>query len=157
MTTRRDLFSAAALTFIQRGKDGDNQALALVAEYAACQQRTADVYARRDVAERAMWRRESETCPVVEACDQELTVLWDEMNALVRLSVARPVSDLRHVAAKLMVWRAESLLLGHRLELQRDVFAFSAYRDLLALSGLGEFAHPADGRTLKSALLWDGE
>lgn len=158
MPTRRHLLHLAALPLLpERGPANPRSDLALVTDYASCAARTADLYARRDKAESAMWKRREESCPIVDECDERLVVLWEEMNAIIRRSVTQPAQDLSGVVAKMAVWRAETLLLGHRLELQRDMIAFGAYQDLLRLSGMTQFAHANDQRTLAKALLWDGE
>ena len=158
MPTRRHLLHLAALPLLsERGAAQRRPDLALVSEYARCTAQTADVYARRDRAEGAMWKRGDESCAIVNECDDRLGPLWDEMNAIIRRSVTEPARDLRGVTAKMLVWRAETLLLGHRLELQRDVIAFGAYQDLLRLSGMTQFAHDQDARTFSKASLWDGE
>lgn len=158
MPTRRHLLHLAALPLLpQSAVVQPRSDLALLSDYARCAARTADLYARRDKAEGAMWKRREESCPIVDECDERLVVLWDEMNAIIRRSVTQPAQDLSGVVAKMAVWRAETLLLGHRLELQRDMIAFGAYQDLLRLSGMSQFAHASDSRTLAKALLWDGE
>lgn len=158
MPTRRHLLNLAALPLLPESAAAEPRTeLALISDYARCAARTADIYARRDRAEGAMWKRGEESCPIVDECDQRLGVLWDEMNAIIRRSVTQPAQDLSGVVAKMAVWRAETLLLGHRLELQRDVIAFGAYQGLLRLSGMTQFAHANDPRTLAKAVLWEGE
>ncbi len=158
MPTRRHLLHLAALPLLpESGAAAPNSDLALMSDYARCASRTADLYVQRDKAEGAMWKRGAESCPIVQDCDDRLSPLWDEMNAIVRRSATAPAEDLRGVAAKMLVWRAETLLLGHRLELQRDVVAFGAYQDILRLAGLTQLSHPTDARTLAKAMIWDGE
>lgn len=103
-----------------------------------------------------MWRHNSDRCPIVEECDARFRALDDEMNAIARGSIYA-ARDLRDVAAKLMVWRAETLLLGPSLELQRDAFAFATYRDVMRLAGFEALAHPLDARTSAQVQSWDGE
>jgi hypothetical protein len=157
MPTRRTILNSPALSLLSGDPEASSRKLDLVSDYTACSQRTAAVYARRDEAESAMGKCGAKRCVLVEACDQELIPLWHDMNAIIRRAVTEPARDLQEFAAKMMVWRAETVLLGHRLESERDVAAFGVYSDLLRLAGLMHLAHPLDARTRAKACLWDGE
>lgn len=159
MTTRRDIFSAPVCA-LMNGAAADDPAqpsrCSLLVSYARCHRRTAEVVSERDIAEFAMWKRDEETCPIVERCDAALSILSRDMNQIAR-AAQQPARDIREAAAKLIMWRAETLLLGPRIDLHRDVFVFAAYRDVLKLAGFETFAHPLDAQTLAQAQTWDGE
>jgi hypothetical protein len=83
-----------------------------------------------------------------EAACARAEKLHTEQARIANALINTPAATFAGVAYKLVVWRRE-VATSHRddFELAHETFTFSAYQDLLRLSGLEALAHTRDGAT----------
>ena len=84
-----------------------------------------------------------------EAACARAEALHEAQGRVANAIINTPASTLVGAAYKLVVWRREAAI-SHPDDFDgaHESFTFSAYRDLLRLSGLGALEHPHDRATL---------
>jgi hypothetical protein len=114
--------------------DADEDLLRLLADLRALQSHAAQLMDALEHRAGSHWSH-------IETLDREQDRLCDAI-------VNHPAASFRGVAHKLALWRSEAArAFPDDFDHAHESFAFSAYQDILRLTGLGALSHPNDEAT----------
>jgi hypothetical protein len=128
--------------------DADAHLAALIAEHHRFNdaiEMAQDAADEANAAERRVGGAESSR---VAALYRRVETLHHEQGGVANTILTRPAASFVGVAAKLMLWRHEAALcFEDDFDNAHESFVFSAYQDVLRLTGLQYRAHPKDRAT----------
>ena len=93
-------------------------------------------------------------CPELDVIDQKANAWYQTEKEMIRLASRTRAASVDEVVQKLILWRLMDFDRGGFDE-PRDMIPFSAYRDLLRLTGRASQTQKADEKAL--AIIWDDE
>ena len=163
MTTRRTILHGAASLIAPADFDlGNPLGLAatespfsiLIGEYRRMQDLLDGIFAARNRIEKdASYRkRKFRDCPEYAVVEQNERAWYDAERKLIRLASRTRAASIDEVIQKLILWRLVDFDRGGFDE-PRDMIPFSAYRDLLVLTGRASLTEKADEKAL--GIVWD--
>ena len=90
-------------------------------------------------------------CKVVAAIDDKLRDVYDAYDGAVETMMFAPATSLAGVAVKMAMWRRNEAREDHLMFAFPALgLPFSAYCDLLAMTGRGDLSHPQDEAVLRT-------
>lgn len=136
------------------GSMSNGKLVALLSEYRQLDGKFAQSMADLERAEQDARARDVHwnDCPKVTAAFEEEGSCLRAMTEVLRRAARTPGSGLDEVVLKLVLWRLSDAE-ADSFDNPWDMLSFSAYRDLLTLTGHEALAHPADEEA--RAALWD--
>ena len=147
MTTRRDAisFGVASLLPEKHALAPDRALASLVAEHAHFE---GEILAAEDAAD--AFRHSAGACALArEAACARAEALHMAQGRVANAIINLPAASFAGVAYKLILWRREAAIsFPDDFDAAHESFTFSAYRDLLRLTGLEALAHVHDQATL---------
>lgn len=163
MTTRRTILKGAASLIAPADFDHVNAADLsatespfgiLIGEYRHMLDQLDGLFAARNRIEKAALARTGHVngCPELEVIEQNTGAWYDAEKKLIRLASRTRAASIDEVMQKLILWRLVDFDRGGFDE-PRDMIPFSAYRDLLLLTGRASLTEKADEKAL--AIVWD--
>lgn len=163
MTTRRTILQGAASLIAPADFDlGNAPDLSetespfgiLIGEYRCMLDQLDSLFTARNRIEKAALARigHLDGCPELDAIDQNTCAWYDAEKKLIRLASRTRAASIDEVMQKLILWRLVDFDRGGFDE-PRDMIPFSAYRDLLLLTGRASLTEKADEKAL--AIVWD--
>lgn len=163
MTTRRTILQGAASLIapadFDLGNPPDLSAAKspfgiLIGEYRHMRAELDDLFKVRNRIENAIFARNGQMrgCPELEVIDNNTVAWYDAEKKLIRLASRTRAASIDEVMQKLILWRLVDFDRGGFDE-PRDMIPFSAYRDLLLLTGRASLTEKADEKAL--AIVWD--
>jgi len=163
MTTRRTILQGVASLIAPADFDLDNAADLsatespfgiLIAEYRHMLDQLDGLFAARNRIEKAALDRLGHVrgCPELDVVEQNAGAWYDAEKKLIRLASRTRAASIDEVMQKLILWRLVDFDRGGFDE-PRDMIPFSAYRDLLLLTGRSSLTEKADEKAL--AIVWD--
>ena len=165
MTTRRTILQGAASLIAPADFDLANPADVsspespfgiLISEYRHMQDQLDGIFAARNRIEKAALARKIKfrDCPELDVIDQNANAWYEAEKKMIRLASRTCAASVEEVVQKLILWRLVDFDRGGFDE-PRDMIPFSAYRDLLRLTGRASQTQKADEKAL--AIIWDDE
>jgi hypothetical protein len=151
MTTRRDAisFGVSSLLLGSLPDGADRRLLALVEEHRRFDEAIQVAEDQADALIIADRRARRTRSAATEAACGRAEALHEAQGGVANAIINTPASTLVGAAYKLIVWRREAAIsFPDDFDGAHESFTFSAYRDLLRLTGLEALAHPNDPATL---------
>ncbi len=126
----------------------------LIDEYRQMLDRLNGLFKARDKAESAAFDRNGHLrdCPALKAAERDQRAWYDAEKSLIRLASRTRAANIDEVMHKLILWRLVDFDRGGFDE-PRDMIPFSAYRDLLLLTGQASLTAGDDEKAL--GIVWD--
>lgn len=126
----------------------------LIEEYRQMLNRLDGLFKARDKAELAALDRNGRLrdCPALKAAERDQHAWYDAEKNLIRLASRTRAATIDEVMHKLILWRLVDFDRGGFDE-PRDMIPFSAYRDLLLLTGQASLTKKSDAKAL--GIVWD--
>ena len=163
MTTRRTILHGAASLIAPADFDLGNAPDLLVTEspfgiligeYHRMQDQLDGLFAARNRIEKTALARKGHVrgCPELDVIEQNTGAWYDAEKKLIRLASRTRAASIDEIMQKLILWRLVDFDRGGFDE-PRDMIPFSAYRDLLLLTGRASLTEKADEKAL--AIVWD--
>lgn len=154
MATRREMvlgLSALPLFGLGGVDAHDARLVSLAAEYNRFDREIGALEVAADKrweVDRKLSRDES---PAYLAMREELEALYKDKARIANAIINQPAESWLGVSQKLILWRREAAIV-HRYEFDspHETFTFSAYCDVLRLTGLQSFAHRYDATTARN-------
>ena len=150
MATRREMICGFVLAPTPLGGEPsgrDAHLAALAAEYRRFDE---EINALEQAADE-LWLAEANAnrdhSPCYLAMREEVDALCGAKGRVANAIIGRPAIDWAGVARKLALWRREAATVhAYDFDSAHETFTFSAYQDVLRLSGLTSLAHPNDAK-----------
>jgi hypothetical protein len=163
MTTRRTILQGAASLIAPAGIDlrnpfdltaAESPFGILIGEYRQMVAQLDGLFAARNRIEKAAIARKDHVsgCPELDVIEQNTDAWYDAEKKLIRLASRTRAASIDEVVQKLILWRLVDFDRGGFDE-PRDMIPFSAYRDLLLLTGRASLTEKSDEKAL--AIVWD--
>lgn len=126
----------------------------LIGEYRHMQDQLDGHFAARNRIEKAAFALKGHVggCPELDVIEQNTGAWYEAEKKLIRLAARTRAASIDEVMQKLILWRLVDFDRGGFDE-PRDMIPFSAYRDLLLLTGQSSQTQKADEKAL--AIVWD--
>ena len=100
------------------------------------------------------WR----ACRVVREINEKLSEVYDHYDGTLETVMLAPATSLNGIAVKLAMWRRNEAREDHIMFAFPSMgLPFSAYRDLVAMTGRRDLAHPKDEAVMRAMRRIDAE
>ncbi len=151
MTTRREAisFGVSALLPFNFSGVADQRLVSLVNEHHSFDEAILAVEEEADALLIAGRRSGEKRSAAAEAGCARAEALHEAQGRVANAIINMPAATILGAAYKLIVWRKEAAIsFPDDFDGAHESFTFSAYQDLLRLTGLGGLSHPNDRATL---------